>query len=574
MAALYFLKVRPRKKQTNAFFLWQQVYEEKSSSAFFRRLRDLWSLLFMLLALLLISLALANPVFEQTDSRDLIIVLDSSASMQSQEAGTAQLERAKKEAIDIIRALNGTRQAAVASVSNELTFHSHLSSHPRELIDAVNAIPSTELPLSESALKQLGETISAEDSPYRIVFISDGNYRAEAVPEAVEVLNLECADVENVGIIAADFQWLPGRNQVASVYIRVFNSGAEEVAVDLELEHVESGRLAKLMPLVIPADDELELIFEVEAAVAGMWKAQLMHDDALALDNSVVLGLNPSEPVKVSIQAENTWFFKNCVQAFRRAGGALAIAQSDAGADMNLVEGGLSQLSRQTLLFKPAGTSPLWKSLGGPVSVQIAKVEVEEHPFLKHIDVDSIQFAGAREVELPVGAVVLVASDQGVPLLYTVRDQGHAAIVANFDPNDSDFFLSPWFPVMVHAASIYLADDPFDFGAVVATGSRLRLSSQADFAGSLVTPTGVAISLAGLRGIELTEIGAHELIYGDTRRFVGAGLLSKEETQLQVKSSERIESLAAGWPVGWLLLLIAFILLITECWLYHRRKLG
>ena len=94
MAALYLLKVRPQNKPTNALFLWQQIYEQRSSSAFFRRLRDLWSLLLMLLALLLISLGLAGPVLEDADATDLVLIVDTSASMQASAGGKSRMELA------------------------------------------------------------------------------------------------------------------------------------------------------------------------------------------------------------------------------------------------------------------------------------------------------------------------------------------------------------------------------------------------------------------------------------------------------------------------------------------------
>ena len=49
LAAIYFLKVRPRRKPTTAFFLWEKIFQEKRASSLFQRLRDAWSLLLMLL---------------------------------------------------------------------------------------------------------------------------------------------------------------------------------------------------------------------------------------------------------------------------------------------------------------------------------------------------------------------------------------------------------------------------------------------------------------------------------------------------------------------------------------------
>ena len=77
LVAIYFLKVRPRRKPTTAYFLWEQIFKEKRSSSLFQSLRDVWSLVLMLLAAAAIALALARPEFSE-ERRDLLIVIDTS----------------------------------------------------------------------------------------------------------------------------------------------------------------------------------------------------------------------------------------------------------------------------------------------------------------------------------------------------------------------------------------------------------------------------------------------------------------------------------------------------------------
>ena len=55
------------------------------------------------------------------------------------------------------------------------------------------------------------------------------------------------------------------------------------------------------------------------------------------------------------------------------------------------------------------------------------------------MDLDGILFEGAREIGLPEGGVVLVASEDEVPLIYEVKGADQHAIVMNFDPQATDF---------------------------------------------------------------------------------------------------------------------------------------
>ena len=69
LTAVYLLKVRPQRKKTNAYFLWEKVFEERRTSALFQRLRDLFSLLLMIIAFTAVCVALARPRMTSEDDK-------------------------------------------------------------------------------------------------------------------------------------------------------------------------------------------------------------------------------------------------------------------------------------------------------------------------------------------------------------------------------------------------------------------------------------------------------------------------------------------------------------------------
>lgn len=572
LAALYFLKVRPRRKPTNAYFLWQQIFQQKSSSAFFRRLRDLWSLLLMLLAFILMAFALSNPQIDSEDDRDIIIVIDSSASMQAIEGGRSLLGRAKEDAIDLVRALNGTRQAAVAALDSRLTFQSHLSTHPRQLLEAIDAITASDRSLNADAMRQLGAIVAAENSPYRVVFLTDGRHSLESYPEGIEALVLETGQLDNCGFVASDLQWVPGRPGVASFYCRIFNSGQSEAAVDLELVHKSSGVIGKFTSLSIPAGQSLEQVYELAGVDPGAWEANLIVDDALDLDNSLTLGLNPRKPLFVGIEGNNRWFFENCVQAFAQTGDSLRIAKE--GGSLLLSEGSIDGAAAMRVAFKPQGDSVFWSELGEPLPAVLSETLIPEHPILQHVELDNFSFPGARELKAPPGSVVLVATERGVPLIYKAFRDGQQAIVMNFDPAQADFFLSPWFPVLVHASALHLAKRETEIAPVYSTGYAVNLPGESDITWEVAGPNGLNRQLAGGQSLHLVAVGQYEMKSGADRWVLGAGLLSKVDTNLKASEMTDLVTLASGWPIAIWLLLLGLIILAIESVLYHRRKVG
>jgi hypothetical protein len=110
LIAVYFLKVRPARKSVTAFFLWRAVLDQKRDAALFHRLRDLWSLLLMALALLAIVLAMTTPQTRRDRRKNLLLIIDNSASMNALENGETRLAAAKKIALDIVRGLNADQR--------------------------------------------------------------------------------------------------------------------------------------------------------------------------------------------------------------------------------------------------------------------------------------------------------------------------------------------------------------------------------------------------------------------------------------------------------------------------------
>ena len=197
LAAIYFLKVRPRKKPVTAFFLWQKIFTEKKASALFKRLRDVFSLLLMALAFAAIAFALAEPDFAGDERKDLLIVVDHSASMSAKDGTTTRLEKAKQRARDLIAGMNGTQRAAVACFAEVTRMLEHPTRHRKALLEAVDSIQPTELPSRVEALRALqpGDEWMKDT---RVLLITDGCLDLPDRLPNVEVLRITDS-AKNIG---------------------------------------------------------------------------------------------------------------------------------------------------------------------------------------------------------------------------------------------------------------------------------------------------------------------------------------------------------------------------------------
>ncbi|MEM9186720.1 MAG: VWA domain-containing protein [Planctomycetota bacterium] len=613
LLAVYFLKVRPRRRPATAYFLWEKVFHERKSNRLWHRLRNLWSLLIMAAAVVAIALALAEPRWADDERQDLLILIDNSASMRARGAGGSRLELAKQKARGLARALDGVQRAAVATVADRLRYQSHLTDNPRELLAAIDQVEPTyerfrvgALPVShEGGAEQeaaeatgvepgVADEVGQEDGvepggggetnqavARRVLLVTDGVLDGkEDQPEGVELI-LVGAEQTNLGIVAADLQFVPGSADQMSFYYQVASTADEPLEVDLLLSSEEASgtrRIAKVIPLVVEPGVNRPQTLTVEGAGPGRWVAELdgeaMADDALDADDTAWLVARRPPPIPVAVAADDRYFFEQSVRAFSSITGVLQLAGAEeTPGGVTLAKGGSS--SPRSIIFQPAGESPWWSDgsdgsdgsdaaadSGGdnaPYEVGAVRVVVEDHPVLRHLDPLSIAFVGARRLKAPAGAQVLVEADDGTPLLYVASRADAAAVVVNLDPVASEFYFSAWFPVLVHSAAKHLAGREEPLPAVYRPGDTPRLAGD--------SPAGAARRLGAPGFSEVEASGGVQVI--------ATSLLSAQETLLATdRDAPDPTALATGGPPGGWFVILAIVAATAESILYHRRKVG
>lgn len=552
LAAIYFLKVRPRKKPVTAFFLWQKIFTEKKASALFKRLRDVFSLLLMAIAFAAIAFALAEPDLAGDERKDLLIVVDHSASMSAKDGTITRLEKAKQRARDLIAGMNGTQRAAMASFAEVTRMLEHPTRHRKALLEAVDSIQPTELPSRVEALRALqpGDEWMKDT---RVLLITDGCLDAPDRLPNVEVLRITDT-AKNIGIARADLRSVPGGPARLGLFILPVSSFIEPVKTDITLMHVDSNKLVKIIPVTLLPGENPAVTLTLDDAPSGRWKATLGLDDALESDNSSFLYVPPRQPVPVGVLADDPFFFQNAVSAFERSDQLLSLAQDTKTAQLMLSKGKVPA-DISTVVFQPAGESTVWSKVGDEIAAPVPKVLAKDHPLLRYLDAETMTFAGARQITAPTGAVVLVADESGPPLIYLMRQGAQTVCVVNLDPLAAQFYLSAWFPVLIHNAAAHLTHREDMPPATLPTGSSARVPGRAD-----PTPYGPMLTS-----------GFHE---ADSWTFA-TSLVSPEESLLKNDTlKESVKPIASGEAPSYWLLALALGVLVGESILYDRRKVG
>ena len=110
--AMYLLKLRRDEAVVPSTLLWQKLVADVEANAPWQRLRRSLLLLLQLLLVLILALLAARPFVERPAglAGDIVLVVDTSASMQATDVAPNRLEAAKALALEALKDLPGGRQ--------------------------------------------------------------------------------------------------------------------------------------------------------------------------------------------------------------------------------------------------------------------------------------------------------------------------------------------------------------------------------------------------------------------------------------------------------------------------------
>ncbi len=592
LVAIYFLKVRPRRKPTSAFFLWEKLFDQKRSTSLFQKLRDLLSLLLMLLAFIAIVLALTAPVFNNDQHKDLFIIIDNSASMSAKDKNGTRLDEAKSLAKGIIRSLNHNQRAALASMSLDVRYMSHFTTSPRTLIDAVAQIEPTDCPFRIHALDSLltarnsannaqvtdHEKQNTSDN-YRILLISDGCGINGNVPDSIELFKIG-AKKDNIGLITCDLKRIEGTSNQLELYFQIASSAKETIQTDLLVQFGTNHLTQKLIPIEIQPGINKSEQYIIANAQPGLWTVQIDYDDALDKDNIACLIVPPKHPISVAVDSNDAYFLQHSVLAFSQTSGDLVLTESQP--DIILSKGSPS-VQGGSIVFDPEPSEGWWGQIGEPLSNVLPHVVIKDHPLLEHCEIEAIPFIGAREVNLPDDSLVLVENIDHVPLIYRVRDGQKSAVIINMNLRDSDFYYSAWFPVIIYNAARNLMGRSEQFASTYPTGAAVLMPDVKDGDQLLVThetanipnvesdKPGVAVNETQFT---VRDLGCYTFSSSTGQWQIGTGLFNKSQTLINNDISDTSEPINRGASPSVMLSTLALLVLVTEGMLYQRRKVG
>jgi Ca-activated chloride channel homolog len=573
----YLFRERGRRVMVSAVFLYQGLPPATQ--------RRLWGtlrlspLFFLQLLILLFLITAAAQPFLHRRGEKVAIVLDTSASMQARSLTTKNnvFVIAQQQALDLIASLPSEDSVSLFVTTPFPTVVATSSETASWVQEQAAAVTVTDMPdVSDEVLSAFFSQLLKEQDFQRIVFFTDRPLAAEQETNALTVRVLGSPQ-PNLSIATFQIDRSPFTPDDVEATVTV--SGLErEVSGSVSIEDGESGKVLVSQPLV---KHERSVMTFAHLPVATTYRARLLVDDALAVDNEAyavlpslkaisILVVSPTANVASSLDQIPNLHVERLTPAEYTPARAVGVPL----VMFHLVMPESLPETNAAFIFPPEGNAlfPLGKAAQRPQVTQWAAA----HPLTSYVTFPLLTPRYAQAL-LPVGwCAPIVSGTVGTLLLAGERD-GYRYAAVGFD-------LLPYLGKQNLPTSILTlnllgwlaarAGQPLDLHTgssfpVLNTETQIHLAN-----GERVQPVGNAVVLA--------KQGVYTISENGQERRIAVNLSNTEESQLgrplQLAPLALPTPLAAEkagkplWP--WLLLSVVFLLMVEWWWAMRKARRG
>lgn len=549
---IHTLKPKPRQVEVSNLFLWQAVLKERSRSLSFERLKRNLPLMLQILLVILAALALANPTWEYSASRlgNLILVVDTSASMKTTTESGTRFERAIEKALDLIEQREGDQKILIVEAAKKPLVKIGFSDDTRQALRMIKSLTPTDQSAELEPAIYLALSFvdaSRRDSIYVITDGAGGDFsgliKRHPMIEPVIIGGGE----HNIGIIRFEFRQAFAGYDKYEIMLEVknFSPVAVECPVRLSIDNT----VLFEDHVFLQAREKQVLIIPYSGLITGIARAHLGIDDNFSVDNQAYLSLNASKDVWVLLVSGGNYFLEKLLDAYPnfKVNAVKEIIPSSwqeqvLRHDLVIVDRmdfPETEKGHFLLINAYSPSIPLVKT--GEIAFPRNIHWDHENPIMANVDFGGMVVEQADLLQAGKQAVPVVESaDTG--LLYTYEKDGLRAAIMGFDITRSDLPFKIAFPVMMSNMINWLNPHRLEF-------STLQTRSGEPFDIYLAPQTGVFHTRAPhekwekqpavvnpFRYTRTDQVGIYSIFENGKQRYFTVNLADESESDISASS--------------------------------------
>ena len=573
---LYILKRKYKEGVISSSLLWKEVYKNTRANTPWEKFKKNIMLLLQIIIILLIILALMKPFlnFGGKSYKNIIMVIDNSASMNTLYDDKSRLEQGKELAKEYLNGIkDGTNTYIISydNTSNLLLNGDFNKDKARSIID--NIMPSyASGDISEvtSFVKAIGEGIGEE---YEALIFTDKEI-------SLQDINGKIIYLANSGLNGSidniSHKFIEDKVKVIAT---VTNNGDSVYEGDFSL--YEGDELSKVEAVNLQVGESITLSFELDNINSEYLKGELSRKDILAEDNTYYHVISENKINKVLLITKENVFLEKAFGAIEntevyKTNDPSNITSTD-DYDLYVFDNLMPESipTKGSLLFINPSSNELFNVLKGGELGEATAVKGEVSTYL-----EGTQFtlSNYNIIETPYyGKNILTIDNDSIGFKGELNDRKIAAL--SFDLHNSDFALKKEFPILMYELGEDLISTGMVYSSNFKSGEKIVLKSS-DYENEIkvVYPNGDIENLKAGEEVNSSKyLGVYKLNQNETKESFAVNFPSKSESNTSVQTIGENENiitskgqLKSGINLGPLFILLAMIVVAIEWILYKK----
>ena len=462
VVAMYLLKLRRDEAVVPSTLLWQRLVADVEANAPWQRLRRSLLLLLQLLLVLLLAALAARPFLERPAglARELVLVIDTSASMAATDVAPDRLTAAKRLALDALRDLPAGGVVSVIAAGRTARVVVNATTDLGRVRAAVEDLAVSPASGDLGDALNLADALAARSGDAEILVATDAALATKPTTRLEHVVTVLQVgrDRKNQAIVALAVRG--GSSGVTrSVFISIANLDIETSQRRLQL--YGDGVLLEARDILLDPQTRSEAIIDDIPSDVEVVEVRLDAEaegaaDALALDDRAWAVIPPDRLRRILLVSEGDPYLETALTYLPNTE-LYGVSAADYGPsthpelfDLVIFEGTVPDELPPTavLAIAPTETNVLGEVVGTLKDPGIGSLDPDE-PVLRYVDLSTTHIGSARKLALPAWARTIIPGPGGVPLLYAGEVDGRRAAVLAFEPRQSDLPLQVAFPILV-----------------------------------------------------------------------------------------------------------------------------
>lgn len=582
---LYLLKQRHQDYNVSSLMLWNEVLKDIEANAPWQKLRKNILLFLQIAAMVLIALALSRPYLSGLAGKaeNVVLILDTSMSMQASDIAPSRFEAAKKQSASYISNLKPGTTVTLISMGGSAIIEENLSKDKNSLLDSLKSIGVTNLPANtEDAIAQVHSIIRQQPST-EVVLFSDLQLKVPGI--AVKHYDFSGTG-GNYAVVLLSHS--ASKNGVTALS-RIANFSSLDATIPVSL--YSDGKVFDAKNIDIKAGETSDVYWTGIPASSKYIECRIDLKDVLDIDNTGWDALTPPATGKVLLASPQNLFIEKAISLMKDF--ELFKTNPDStvdykGYNLYIFDGFLPDKLPQDgniMLLNP----PPGKYFTVKKESKLPQVERSSHPLFNYINDYGFAIGKASIFNVPVWGEPVLESNDGT-LIFEGLLENRKLLVFGFDIHNTDMALRPMFPILISNVLERLVPSTIKNVENITAGQSIsfNLDPRAETV-KVKNPSGKSTVLAppfparifndtgetGLYSLEqgFPEGSGHHYFAVNPPSGIESNLLQKTldtVTEENAEDTDTVKQTRAGFNLQLVILWALLILLLIEWWVYSH----